>query len=378
MRPILTACLPKSPRRAAARISAPNTRKKYMPLDASFLLNPEARHMTDTRRTSPHSVRPWRRAALCLPPALALLIACGSAALRAQAPAAVLNPFQSPGGAVREMPEHEVKARAELRRLATSSSVADRLSAAEQLGVDYMDFSLLWQLMNDADAGVRTVAISAMTTPSCTVRADQPLSRDLAQKMADLLEKDVTPERIRAAFAPGPGRDSAVGRTTNSASTLDHLYRYHDLKTSPADYTLWQRRVLKPLLLAAAGSGTASESLHANTLMLFTALSETSLVLEALPLLLQKLDDPTLPAPWLLPTLETLWSHPLLGHDKPLNILLLAQLSPRLDPLRPRLLAAMKDGQDKEQAARLLSEIAEVIQEARAKLGPPPVVAAEK
>lgn len=294
----------------------------------------------------------------------------------AQAPAP--NPFQSQGPSSRKIPEHEVKARAELRRLAASRSVADRLSAAEQLGVDYMDFSLLWQLMNDADAGVRTVAISAMTTPSCTVQADQPLSPELAQKMADLLEKDVTQERISAAFAPGPGRDSAVGRTTNSASTLDYLYRYHDLKISPADYTTWQRRVLRPLLLAAAGSGTSSESLHANTLMLFTALSETSLVLEALPLLLQKLDDPTLPAPWLLPTLETLWSHPLLGHDKPLNILLLAQLSPRLDSLRPSILDPMKDGQDKEQAARLLNEVAEVIQMARAKLGPPPAVAAEK
>jgi hypothetical protein len=248
----------------------------------------------------------------------------------------------------------------------------------EQLAAYYMDYSLLWKLMNDADPGVRGMAISAMTWRTCTTVEDQPLSPELAQKMADLLEKDVTPERISAAFAPGPGKDGAVGRTTTSAITLNHLYRYYSLKQSPAGYAAWQRRVLRPLFLAADGSGTSSESLHACAMELFATFSDTSLLMEALPVLLQKLDDPALPAPRLLPTLEALWHHPLLGHDKPLNILLLAQLSPRLEALRPRILGPMQEGQDRQQAARILNEIAEVIQYAREKLGPQPARSAEK
>ena len=278
---------------------------------------------------------------------------------------------------VKDMPEHEIKGRAEILRLASSSSVEDRLSAVEQLAACYMDYSLLWKLMNDADPGVRGMAVSAMTALSCTTVDAQPLSPELAQKMADMLEKDVTPERISAAFVPGAGKDAAVGRTTTSAVTLNHLHRYYLLKQSPAGYAAWQRRVLRPLFLTAAGSGTSSGSLHACAMELFATLSDTSLLLEALPVLVQKLDDPALPATWLLPTLEALWQHPLLGHDRPLNVLLLAQLSPRLEALRPRILGPMQEGQDKEQAARLINEIAEVIQYAREKLGPQPARSAE-
>ena len=111
------------------------------------------------------------------------------------------------GQAAREMPEHEIKARTEIWRLATSSSMADRRSAVEQLADTYMDYPLLWQLMNDADPGVRSMAISALTATSCTTVDAQPLSTELAQKMAAMLEKEVTPERIRAAFQPGHVKD---------------------------------------------------------------------------------------------------------------------------------------------------------------------------
>jgi hypothetical protein len=232
--------------------------------------------------------------------------------------------------------------------------------------------------MNDPAPGVRSMAISALTAPSCTTVDAQPLSTELAQKMAAMLEKEVTPERIRAAFEPGHVKDYESGLITIAAETLNHLYRYHARLKSPAEYTAWQRRVLRPLFLAAAGGGTTSESLHACAMDLFTTLIETSLLQEALPVVLQKLDDPALPAQWRLPTLETLWQHPQLGNDKPLNALLLAQLAPRLEALRPRILGPMQDGQDKEQAARLLNEIAEVIQTTRAKLGPQPAEAVKK
>lgn len=111
------------------------------------------------------------------------------------------------GQAVREMTEQEIKARAEIWRLATSSSMADRRSAVEQLADTYMNYALLWQLMNDADPGVRLMAIGAMTSESCTAHADRPLSAELAQKMAAMLEKEVTPERIRAAFETGHVKD---------------------------------------------------------------------------------------------------------------------------------------------------------------------------
>lgn len=312
---------------------------------------------------------------------LLMLLGIGGAgsALQAQTPSAPAPAsFQSQGEAAIEMPEHEIKARAEIWRLAASSSVADRRSAVEQLAASYMDYPLLWQLMNDPGPGVRSMAISALTAPSCTTVDAQPLSTGLAQKMAAMLEKEVTPERIRAAFEPGHVKDYESGLITTAAETLNHLYRYHARLKSPAEYTAWQRRVLKPLFLAAAGGGTTSESLRACAMDLFTTLIETSLLQEALPVVLQKLDDPALPAPWRLPTLETLWQHPQLGNDKPLNALLLAQLAPRLEALRPRILGPMQDGQDKEQAARLLNEIAEVIQTTRAKLGPQPATAAPK
>jgi hypothetical protein len=279
------------------------------------------------------------------------------------------------GQGVREMTDAEKSERAEIQRQAASTRAEDRCTAVEKLACLYMDYSLLWQLMNDADPGVRETAISAMTSPSCTAVADRPLSPALAQKMAAMLEQEVTPERIRTAFAPGPQRDAAATLATSSAITLHHLQQYESLMKSPADCHAWQQRVLAPLFQAAASSSPPAVSMHLCTLNLLPLFTDPALLQQALPVILQKLDDPALPAPWLLPTLEALWSHPLLGHDRPLHLLLLVQLAPRLPPLRTRILAPMKNGQAREQAARLIDEIAAAIRTAYEKIPPAPTPA---
>lgn len=278
------------------------------------------------------------------------------------------------GQAAREMTEQEIKARTEIWRLATSSSMADRRSAVEQLADTYMDYALLWQLMNDPAPGVRLMAIGAMTSESCTAHADRPLSAELAQKMAAMLEKEVTPERIRAAFQPGHVKDHESGLIITAAETLNQLYLYEALPQSPAAYAGWQRRVLMPLLLAAAGAQRPfSEQLHACMMNVLRLFRDPVLLSEALPVLMQKLDAPDIPSHALLETLRVLWSyHDLLSHDRPLHLLLLTHIAPRLHSLRSRILDPMKDGQDKEQAALLLGYYAEAIQTAGKKLPAPP------
>ena len=288
---------------------------------------------------------------------LILLLACSSPALRAQD--------------VTDMAAQLKKGRAEIQQLAASTEAKDRLSAIDHLGFLEMDYSLLWKLMNDPDRDVRAKAISFLDVRSCTTQERQPLSAELAQTMATMLEHEVTQEHIRAAFAPGKVKDDNANLALPSALALDYLYRYHSLKQSPTDYSAWQRRVLRQLFLAATSSGTFSASRHACALNVLSTLSDTALLAEALPVILQKLDDPAIPSPLLLPTLEALWSHPLLGHGQALNLLLLVQLAPRLESLRPRILAPMPEGQDKVQAARLIKEIAEVIQTAGKKMPAP-------
>ncbi|OYW73030.1 MAG: hypothetical protein B7Z37_23175 [Verrucomicrobia bacterium 12-59-8] len=275
------------------------------------------------------------------------------------------------GQDVREMPEAEKKERAETQRLAASTRVEDRLEAMDKMEAFVMDYALLWQLMNDTDPSVRLRAIGAMTSESCTVHPDRQLSAELAQKMTALLEKEVTPEHIRTAFEPGRVKDYESGQITIAAETLNHLYLYHPAQQSPAGYADWQRRVLKPLFLAAAagGQGPFSEQLHACMMNVLRLHRGPTLLSETLPVLMQKLDSPDIPSPALLETLRVLWSyHDLLSHDRPLHLMLLTQIAPRLDSLRSRILDPMKDGQDKEQAALLLGYYTEAIQTAGKRL----------
>lgn len=288
-------------------------------------------------------------------------------------PMGVIQPMC--GQDVQQSAEHEKKERAEIQRLAGSSRMEDRLSAVQQLAWAHMDYALLWQLMNDADKGVRLMAIGAMTSPSCTALADKPLSAELAQKMAAMLEKEVTPERIAAAFAPGPVKNDETGLITTAAETLNHLFLYEPLQQSPAAYAGWQRRVPRQIFLAASaadGKGPFSEQLYACRVSALRLLTEPALLSSTLPQLMQKLDSPDTPPQVLLETLRLLWSHhDLLSDGRPCHLLLLAQVAPRLDSLRTRILAPMKDGQDKEQAALLLGYYQEAIETARKKLPTP-------
>lgn len=278
------------------------------------------------------------------------------------------------GEDVNPIAEHEKKERAETRRLAASTRAEDRLEAVDKMAAFAMDYALLWQLMNDTDPGVRLMAIGAMTSESCTTRADRPLSAELSQKMAAMLEKEVTPERIRAAFEPGHVKNYESGLITTTAETLNQLYLYEPLRQSPATYAGWQRRVLRPLLLAAAGGqGAFSEQRHACMMNVLRLLGDPGLLSDALPVVMQKLDLPDVPSPVLLETLRLLWSyHDMLSHDRPLHLMLLTHIAPRLESLRSRILAPMKDGQDKEQAALLLGYYAEAIQAAGNRMPAPP------
>jgi len=273
----------------------------------------------------------------------------------------------------REVPEHEIKARAEIQRLAGSSKVEDRSEAVARLIALYMDYRLLWTLMNDTDPGVRVMAIGSLTPLTCTTGIDQPLSAELAQKMATMLEKEVTPARISAAFASGHVKEYEAGLVLTSARTLNHLHRHYPLGRSPADYALWQDGVLKPLLLALhERRGETSDGVDSFVYGLVNAFSTPATLKEVLSVTMQRLDDPALPPQRLLRTVEVLWSHPLLGRGRPLHLLLLTQLAPRLAALKPRTLGPMKDGLEKEQAARLFNEIVEVMQTAREELAPAP------
>lgn len=297
---------------------------------------------------------------------LVMLFACGGSRLS-----------QAQGS--RQMSDDEVKGRAEISRLATSSNAEDRLSAALHLAYMYMDYALLWQLMNDPDKGVRLTAIGAMTSPSCTTQADKPLTAELAQKMAAMLEKEVTRGRIAAAFAPGRVKDYESGLITTAAETLNHLYLYQPVQQSPAQYAAWQRRVPRPLFQTAAQSLRGRESapdavhLHACMMNAFRLLHDPGLLAEALPVVMERLDAPATPDACLLSTLQVLWGNPWLGPEKPLHGLLLAALAPRLELLKARILHATPEAQYKEAATLIMRTYAEAIETARKMLPAPPL-----
>ena len=65
-----------------------------------------------------------------------------------------------------------------------------------------------------------------------------------------------------------------------------------------------------------------------------------------------------------------MWSHHrALGQDGPLNLMLLAQLSPRLEALAQRILGPMREGPNKEYAEQLIHEIRDAMRVTRAEEG---------
>jgi hypothetical protein len=105
---------------------------------------------------------------------------------------------------------------------------------------------------------------------------------------------------------------------------------------------------------------------------LLNAISAPLVLVEALRVTMASLDSPDYPPDRLEGTLRTLWHHhSLLGKDKPLNLMLVAQLGPRLETLTARLLGPMKEGPGKEYTGQLIHEITEAVVAAREKLSPP-------
>ncbi len=297
---------------------------------------------------------------LNLPFALLLFITCGSQDLKGQSKEDLTI--------AKEKQEH-----AETLRLAGSSRAADRNLAIRRLCIWDKDYELLWKLMNDTDPTVRLNAIDGISNGACKVAVN--LTPELARKMVPMLEKEVTPEHIDAAFKTGQIRDEAASLVVCSTLALDFIFaELPELKTPRADGARWQDVSLHPLMVKlAAARRETSDFLDRRYLEMLQRIEDAGLLMMELEALGETLDDEKLPSARLLTTVETLWrAHPLLGENKPLYLMLLVQLSPRLQSLRPRILSPMPEGPDKAWAADFLDHIATDIQTAREKFKPQP------
>ena len=268
----------------------------------------------------------------------------------------------------------------ETLRLAVSSAPKDRILAVVRLdSLHDMDYELLWKLMNDSDTEVRIAAIQELRLYYFTKQSAPQVPAALAQKMIAMLEKEVTPERISAAFAPGHVKELPAGLAVISALTLNHIYEHHFFAGRAYDYLLWQMRVLLPLGIAM---GRQSRDMTAGLegLMgdLYDAINDPTALMEVLRAMMQGLDDPGLPPDGVQFRLRMLWSHRLLGRDGPLNLMLVAQLSPRLEKLTQRILGPMREGSKKEYAEQLINEITAAVLAAQEKLTLQPAKAVEK
>lgn len=289
---------------------------------------------------------------------LAFLIACGSAALRAQSDAELL--------AAARKEEH-----AHLQSLIESRDPKDRLRAVNGLDSLFMDYDQLWKLMNDTDIEVRTAAIETLRLYFCTHQGARPLPAGLAREMTLMLEKEVTQKRMDEAFQPGAVKMRPAFLVVSSAMTLNHLYLFHSFSGCAYDYTLWQGNVLRPLVtLLVHRSGEIEGALSTAQNDLLGVISDPSTLMKTLQVVMEGLDSKDLPPSRLQNTLESLWCHPLLGKGAPLELMLVAQLSPRLEQLAQRILGPMQKGGSKEYAGQLLNEITEAVLTARLKLPP--------
>lgn len=307
---------------------------------------------------------------LALPFALACLITCGTAALRAQSEQ-------------EQKTDSEKKARAEALRRAASSDVNDRIVAAYSQGYAFIDYEMLYQLMDDPDFQVRSIAIEQLPMVILLAPKPQPLPVELAQKIARRIEKEVTQQRIDAAFAPGPFQEHPAAVVLHSVVTLNYLYEHYDFPGSSEDYARWQRRVALPLSIAMLTRSHPSpaklDSLVHDTLGdLTNAVSDPAALTELQAVAMKNLDAPSLPWNRLLETLYALWHHHLLGKDHPLNPLLLSELSPRLETLRPRFLSGLPQVPEMKYAADMMSEITAAVLAFRQKTAPPPPAAVQK
>ena len=297
--------------------------------------------------------------------ALACLIACGSARLAAQTPEQ-----QTAAG--------EKVTHAEIQRPAASSKPADRISALEELASQSMDFDLFMKLMNDPDPEVRLEALSALEDFCGDERNTLP--PEVARQMTALMEAVVTKERIQAAFVDKDSKkeeDADIGHLCDYALALSHLYQQTPLLGTPDRCKYWQERVLKFLIICLVYDRDEHGDAHEEHLYLVLGqITDPDVLTQALEFVLENLDD--LRAARQLTALEELWVHPLLGADKPLNLLLLQQLGTVWEPVRDHLLRNIKPKQRKEEAAGLMTRIDAAFAQARQQLAPQPAPDAKK
>ena len=293
--------------------------------------------------------------------------------------AAITAPLRSEP--TKEMAALEKRNLAETLRLAASSSPEDRLYALTRLyelhDMAYCD--LLWKLMHDSDMEVRIAAIGQVDQ-YYNFKQGPHLPKELAQKMAAMLEKEVTPERIAAAFAPGQVKTLPASLVITSALSLNHLYRYHHFSGCIDDYRAWQQITVQPLaVLLATRIGDIHPALFYRQIDLLNAITDPAVLMELLSVTLKSMDSPNFPAEGLQQALIHLWHHHrLLGKDEPLNLMLVAQLSPRMEKLAQRIRGAIRAPSKQEYAEQLISEITAAIVAAREKLTLQPAKAVEK
>lgn len=268
----------------------------------------------------------------------------------------------------------------ETLRLAASPTPRDRILAVTRLdSLHDMNFELLWKLMNDTDMEVRILAIQEVRLYFSTTQEAVPLPPALAREMTVMLEKEVTQLCMTGAFAPGQVKELPAALVLSSALTLNHLYTCHFFKGSADDYTCWQRRVLQPLaILLASRSREITDAVIDFQGDVLNAISDPETLMEVLGVTMRSLDSKNFPQDRLQETLQGLWHHRLLGKDQPLNLMLLAQISPRLEQLAPRILGPMREGPNKEYAEELINEITAAVLSAREKLTPQPARAESK
>lgn len=285
--------------------------------------------------------------------------------------AAITTPLRSQP--TPEMAEREKKERAETLRLAASTSPEDRIQALTRLYDlhDMADYDLLWKLMNDNDLEVRVVAIQEVQEYYYFKPEGPHLPKELVQRMTAMLEKEVMPERISTTFAPGAVQELPAALVFCSALSLNHLYVYHHFSGCIDEYKSWQQRVLLPLaLILARRNGEIPVAAAAFQIDLLNAITDPTMLMEGLSATLGGMDSPSFPAERLEQALRNLWSHHrALGQDGPLNLMLLAQLSPRLEALAQRILGPMREGPNKEYAEQLIHEIRDAMRVTRAEEG---------
>jgi hypothetical protein len=302
-----------------------------------------------------HGIRLHRRRLLST---LACLSLFAPPLLRAQQPAAAAVDVEN---------RH-----AEILRKAASSKPADRISAAEAMAYQGMDYDLFWKLMNDPDPEVRLNVFFTLDSFCSGEHPELPLER--VRKMAALLEQEVTDARIQAAFEDKDSKkaeDAGINLLYACALCLNRLYQTTPLQDNPQGYNHWQERVLKYLVICLADDRDAHGDAHEEYLYeMLAQITDPAVLKQALESVLERLDD--LPAERQLTALEELWAHPLLGAGKPMNLLLLQELSPAWAPVRAHILRNIRYENRRKETTDLLSHIDEAFVQVRSQLAPPP------